>query len=136
MEPLKHGEVMSKIFIIDDDKLITTIYSDFFATKGYIVSSTNSSFGVTNGIRALEPDVVILDMNLPGLSGRGLLNVIDSNGNSKIVLISSNSQETEMQLLIEGGKAHDYFVKGEPLDKLGHKIISLLGHVHDNKDSW
>jgi len=116
---------MSKIFIIDDDKLITTIYADFFATKGHIVSSTNSSFGVTNGIRTLEPDVIILDMNLPGLSGRGLLNVIDSKG--KIVLISGDSQETEMKTLVESGKAHEYFVKGEPLDKLGHKVSTLLG---------
>lgn len=116
---------MSNIFIIDDDKLITAIYSDFLTSRGHIVSSTNSSFGVTNGIRALDPDIVILDMNLPGLSGRGLLNVIDSKGERKIVLVSGDSQETEMKALVESGKAHEYFVKGEPLDKLGHKI-SLL----------
>jgi|SRR6185369_1734918 len=126
---MKHGAGMKKVFIIDDDKLITTIYSDFFAAKGYIVSSTNSSFGVTNGIKTLDPDVVILDLNLPGLSDKGLINVIDSNGNSKIVLISGNSQETEMKTLVESGRAHDYFVKGEPLDKLGHKIVSLLEQV-------
>jgi len=118
---------MSKIFIIDDDKLITTIYSDFFATRGHIVSSTNSSFGVSNGIRTLEPDVVIQDMNLPGLSGQGLLNVIDSNESVKVVLISGDSQESAMQDLVESGKAHGYFIKGEPLDKLGRKISSLLG---------
>ena len=118
---------MKKLFIIDDDKLITTIYSDFFATKGYLVSATNSAFGVTNVIRALEPDVILLDMNLPGSSGKGLLNVIDTNGNCKIVLISGDSQREEMKVLTENGQAHDYFVKGEPLDKLGHKISSLLG---------
>ncbi len=118
---------MQKVFIIDDDKLITTIYTDFFATKGYIVSSTNSSFGVSNGIRSLEPDVILLDMNLPGLSGKGLLNVIGCKGDFKIVLISGDSQKTAMKTLIEDGHAHDYFVKGESLDKLGHKVSALLG---------
>ncbi len=118
---------MKKLFIIDDDKLITTIYADFFMTKGYVVSSTNSSFGVTNEIRAMKPDVILLDMNLPGLSGKGLLNVIDSNDNCKIVLISGDSQMEEMKALMENGQAHDYFIKGQPLDKLGNKISNLLG---------
>lgn len=118
---------MKKLFIIDDDKLITTIYSDYFSAKGYSVSSTNSAFGVTNGIRALEPDLILLDMHLPGLSGKGLLNVIDSKGNCKIILISGDSQREEMKSLTENGRAHDYFVKGEPLAKLAHKISSLLG---------
>jgi DNA-binding response OmpR family regulator len=123
----EHMEPMNKLFIIDDDKLITTIYSDFFASKGFIVSSTNSSFGVSNGIRSLEPDVILLDMNLPGLSGKGLLNVIACKVDCKIVLISSDSQKTEMEALVESGHAHDYFIKGEPLVKLRHKISSLLG---------
>lgn len=118
---------MKKLFIIDDDRLICAIYSDFLASKGYCVSSTNSSFGVTNSIRAHEPDVILLDINLPGLSGKGLLKVIDSTGNFKIVLISGDSQVAEMKSLKESGQAHDYFVKGEALDTLGHKISRLLG---------
>jgi len=118
---------MKKLFIIDDDKLITAIYSDFFTREGYLVSFTNSAFGVTNGIRALEPDVILLDMNLPGLSAKGLLNVIGNKGNCKIVLISGDSQAAEMKSLLESDQAHDYFVKGEPLAKLGHKITVLLG---------
>jgi uncharacterized protein YcbK (DUF882 family) len=46
---------------------------------------------------------------------------------TKIVLISGDSQGPAMKTLVESGKAHDYFIKGEPLDKLGRKISSLLG---------
>ena len=118
---------MKKLFIIDDDKLITTIYADFFATRGYIVASSNSPFGVSTSIRLLDPDVVIVDMNLPGLSGRGLLNIIDAKGNYKVVLISGDSQAEEMKRLIENGQADAYFVKGEPLAELGQKINHLIG---------
>jgi len=118
---------MAKLFIIDDDKLITSIYADFFSAKGYIVASSNSPFGVTTGIRLLDPDVVIVDMNLPVLSGKSLLNIIDYKGNYKVVLVSGNAQEEEMKTLTENGLADDYFIKGEPLAKLGDKISTLIG---------
>jgi DNA-binding response OmpR family regulator len=118
---------MKKLFIIDDDRLITTIYSDFFTAKGYVVASSNTPFGVTTGIRMLDPDILIVDMNLPGLSAKGLLSIIEYRGKYKIVLISGDSQEEEMKTLKEMGQADDYFVKGQPLVNLGNKISSLLG---------
>ncbi len=117
---------MKKLFIIDYDKLITTAYSDFLTDKGYVVASCNSPFGATTGIRVLDPDVVIVDLNLPGLSGKGLLNLIDYSGRYKVVLISGDSQEDDMKTLTENGKAHAYFVKGAPLNILAHKISRLL----------
>jgi DNA-binding response OmpR family regulator len=123
----RKGTFMTKLFIIDDDKLITSIYSDFFSAKGYIVASSNSPFGVTTGIRLLDPDVVIVDMNLPVLSGKGLLNIIDYKGSYKVVLISGDEQKEEMKALAESGLADDYFIKGEPLANLGDKISTLLG---------
>jgi DNA-binding response OmpR family regulator len=121
---------MAKLFIIDDDKLITSIYSDFFSAKGYIVASSNSPFGVTSGIRVIDPDVVIVEMNLRGLSGKSLLNIIDYKGSYKLLLISGNSQKEEMKALTENGQADDYFVKGESLEKLGDKISTLIGANH------
>jgi DNA-binding response OmpR family regulator len=118
---------MKKLFIIDTDKMITTVYADFFVGKGYVVASSNTPFGVTAGIRVLDPDLVIVDMNLPGLSGNGPLNIIDCKGIYKVVLISGKAQEEEMKTLIESGQADDYFVKGEPLTKLGHKVSHLIG---------
>jgi len=118
---------MKKLFIIDSDKLITSVYADFFVGKGYVVASSNTPFGVTAGIKVLDPDLVIVDMNLPGLSGNGLLNIIDYNGVYKVVLISEKSQEDEMKTLTEKGRADDYFIKGEPLSTLGHKVSRLIG---------
>jgi DNA-binding response OmpR family regulator len=120
---------MKKLFIIDADKQITTVYADFFVGKGYVVASSNTPFGVTAGIRVLDPDLVIVDVNLTKLSGNGLLNIVDYNGICKVVLISGKSLEDEMKTLTETGQADDYFVKGEPLAKLGQKVNRLIGTI-------
>jgi DNA-binding response OmpR family regulator len=97
--------------------------------KGYVVASSNTPFGVTAGIRVLDPDLVIVDVNLTKLCGNGLLNIIDYNGICKVVLISGKLLEDEMKTLTETGQADDYFVKGEPLAKLGHKVSRLIGTI-------
>jgi DNA-binding response OmpR family regulator len=118
---------MSKLFIIDDDKLITSHYADFFVSKGYVVATCNTPFGVTNGIKLFLPDVVIVDMNISGLSGKGVLNTIGDNRNFKVVLISEVALEDQMKALTEKGLVDDYFIKGEPLLQLAFKVSRAIG---------
>lgn len=124
--------IMSKLFIIDDDKLVTSNFADFFVGKGYIVATSNTPFGVTNGIKLFLPDVVIADMNISGLSGKGLLNIIGDSRSFKVVLLAEDTQKDEMKDLTEKGLADDFFVKGEPLLQLALKIGRLLGGVNTN----
>jgi DNA-binding response OmpR family regulator len=123
---------MSKLFIIDDDKSITSSYADFFVGKGYFIATSNTPFGVANGIKLFLPDVVIVDMNISGLSGKGVLNIIDDNRSFKVVLISEGTLEDEMKALVETGQIDDYFVKGEPLLQLAFKVSRLLGGINSN----
>jgi len=118
--------VTPKIVIIDDDKLITTIYADFFSSKGFIVEARNSPFGVTSLVRHLNPHVIIVDMNLPGLSGRNLCSLLTAEGPQRLVLISGEQQEPAMREMVATGIAHDYFIKGQPLVILNSKVARLI----------
>lgn len=125
---------MSKLFIIDGNKSITSNYADFFVGKGYVVATSNTPFGVTNGIKLFLPEVVIVEMNISGLSGKGLLNIIGESRDYKVVLISEDAQADEMRALTEKGLADDYFIKGEPLPQLAVKVSCLTGRIKaDNK---
>lgn len=115
-----------KIFIIDDDKLITTIYADYLSSRGFLVNTSNSSFGVTNLIRSLGSNVVIIDMNIPGLNGRSLCSLLAADENRRVVLVSGEKQEPAMKEIIADGLAHDYFIKGQPLGILDSKISRLI----------
>lgn len=121
---VKKGATMSKLFIIDSDKTVTSSYADFFVSRGYVVASSNTPFGVSTGLKLLLPDVVIAELNFSGL--KGLLNIIENTGNCKVVLISADSQEEELKALAEKGQIDDYFLKGEPLLKLASKVSRLI----------
>lgn len=118
---------MPKVMIIDDSPLVTRMVSLFLERFGFDVVVVNSPFGVSNRIRETAPDVLLVDLGLPGLSGQGLISLIKGNDSAKIppiILISAD--EAQMKEMVAGGKANAYFVKGQPLEELEKKIRGLL----------
>lgn len=118
--------MQANLLIIDDDKLITTIYADYFATHGFKVETCNSPFGVTSLVRSFSPDVIIVDMNMPGLNGGNLCGLLATEGDQRLLLVSGEKQEPAMKELVESGLAHDYFIKGQPLLILNSKVNRLV----------
>ncbi len=60
---------MKKILIIDDDPLITTVYEKHFRADGFEVRVANSGKEGLNAVRDFEPGAVLLDLNMPDVSG-------------------------------------------------------------------
>ncbi len=65
-----------KIFIIDDDKQITTMLSKFFNYKGFEVVITNDPTEGVIKIRREHFDVILLDINMPVVSGFGVIELL------------------------------------------------------------
>lgn len=58
-----------KILVIDDEKNIRDIFSLLLEEKGYLVETAETGEGGLSKARKLSPDIILLDMNLPDLSG-------------------------------------------------------------------
>ncbi len=72
------GQGKKKILLIDDDRNLLLTLSDFLKFEGYTVITADSG---ENGLKALEktsPDLIILDMSMPGMGGVGFLKEISS----------------------------------------------------------
>jgi DNA-binding response OmpR family regulator len=65
-----------KIFIIDDDKETTTMLSKFFNFKGFEVLVTNDPMAGVIKIRREHFDVILLDINMPVVSGFGVIELL------------------------------------------------------------
>ena len=65
-----------KIFVIDDDQQITTMLSKFFTYKGFDVSVTNDPMEGVIKIRREHFDVILLDINMPVVSGFGVIELL------------------------------------------------------------
>lgn len=103
-----------KILVIDDDErhLITT--QEVLTNEGYEVFTYSWWLGVTNFVRKLQPDLILLDINMPALSDTGLSSLLLSNAGTKnipIVFYSSNDEDSLRKAVSEYG-ARGYISKG------------------------
>ena len=82
---------MSKVLIIDDDEDICTTYSDILKHKGHDVQILTSGTTAFRVLPKLIPDIVLLDMRMPGMSGGLLLSFIrrlPRLAHTKVIIIS------------------------------------------------
>ena len=115
---------MIKVLLVDDSSIVTNMVSSYLSHHGYSVSVANSPFGVSNKIREFQPQVLLMDLSLPGLSGESLINLCreKEGGLSCRIVLFSSAREEEMKDLVGRGIAHDYFIKGGSLKDLEDKI--------------
>lgn len=88
-----------KILIVDDDAPYSRITRLRLEKAGYQVEVSNRSYGVLNLIASGQPDVVLLDMEMPGLNGMELLDLLrhdDELAETRVVFYSGMA-ETELR---------------------------------------
>jgi CheY-like chemotaxis protein len=116
-----------KILIIDDDDRHLLTARELLEEEGYLVVTHNTGFGATNLIRSLSPDLVLLDVNMPALSGDKLAAVIKSRvatENIPVVFFSSNDEDS-LRKSVHQAKASGYICKGNIME-LKKKVAYFL----------
>lgn len=98
---------MSHILIIDDDVHIGNILEELLAREGYRVSRAYSGTEALLALSAAKPDLALLDLMLPGLSGEEVLPKMQ--GIPVIVLSAKADVDSKVSLLLGG--AADYITK-------------------------
>ncbi len=98
---------MSRILVIDDDVHIGNILEELLTREGHAVSRAYSGTEALLALDAARPDLVLLDLMLPGLSGEQVLPKIQ--GIPVIVLSAKADVDSKVSLLLSG--AADYVTK-------------------------
>lgn len=93
------------VLIVDDDEVTLQIVAALLESQGYEVSTRSRSLGTTALILQLQPDVVLLDVKMPGLDGAELLRLSRERGHSgtDYILYSSMAGHELTKLANEGG---------------------------------
>lgn len=117
-----------KILIIDDDEAHITSTRDILIAEGYQVFTHTQGFGATHRARELRPDLILLDVNMPGLSGDALMKVFQANATTRdlpVVFYSSNDEDVLRQAVQQYG-ARGYISKGN-VATLRSRVARFLG---------
>jgi DNA-binding response OmpR family regulator len=105
------GAAMSIILVVEDDPRIQKALHRQFATEGYTVHVAGDGVEGLATCKTLKPAGVVLDLMLPGMSGREVCKGIKSwSPNTPVVVLSAVSEVADKVLLLELG-ADDYVTK-------------------------
>jgi len=111
---------MKKVLLVDDNQLVGKLASTYLGKHGFDVEVCQGPFGVLNRVRSFGPDVILLDINMPGLSGVRLAELLkDARVLHGFKVILFSSEDANMQAgMVKEGLAQNYFIKGGSLDGL------------------
>lgn len=98
---------METILIIDDDVAIGNLEQEVLEREGYLVQRSYSGTEALLLLKEKKPDLILLDLMLPGMSGEGILPQIQ--GIPVIVVSAKTAVEDKVELLLGG--AVDYLTK-------------------------
>lgn len=128
-------EKKPRILIAEDEEAVITFYSAALCEQGYEVLVTRDGDQALEALRSQPPDLVLLDLSLPGRDGFHVLEAVkadpDSAGIPVIMLTSAGSIEDKVRGLEAG--ADDFLTKSFDLQELLARIRSLLRlkRLHD-----
>jgi len=115
---------MKKILLVDDEPSIQIVYREEFEDEGYeVLSALNGEAGLEIFQRE-EPDIVILDIHMPGMNGIEVLRLMKMQRPEIPVILSSAFQEFQRD--ISTWASEEYIVKSGNLDGLKEAVKRLL----------
>ena len=113
-----------KILIVDDEPAIRLLYQEEFGDEGYDTATAGDGEAALAAVAEGEPDLVILDINMPGANGIDVLRRMKERRPNLPVVLNSAYQEFKQNL---GAWASDaYVVKSYDTDELKATVRGLL----------
>lgn len=101
---------MTSILVIEDEQELTQVLRSYLEKAGYSVTTALRGDTGLAAWERLKPDLVILDLNLPGLDGLHVAREIRRQANTPLIMVTARVGESDRLLGLELG-ADDYIVK-------------------------
>lgn len=98
------------VLIVDDDRDLCELISDYLSQSGFLVSSTGEGESMRQIISDQVFDLIILDLMLPGEDGLSLLKWLRMNDGPPVIIVSARGDEIDRVVGLEMG-ADDYLAK-------------------------
>jgi CheY-like chemotaxis protein len=115
---------MKKILLVDDEDSIHLLYREELEEEGYEVHSALSGEEALEKLKIISPDLVILDINMPGINGIDALRQIKEKNPHLPVILSSAYQEFKQDLATWA--SDEYIVKSSNLNELKAAVKKYL----------
>lgn len=124
----------AEILIVDDDAQIRRTLRATLVPQGYGVSDARSGEEALEKLRAEKTDVVLLDLNMPGMGGLATCREIRRHSDVAIIVVTVRDSETDKVQVLDAG-ADDYVTKPFSTPELLARIRAALRRLPASPDT-
>jgi len=100
----------AKILVVDDEPSIVNLVSSYLKAEGYEVFVASEGLAGLKAARVYKPDIIVLDIMLPGMDGLELLSRLRRESDAYVILLTARTEETDKIVGLALG-ADDYVTK-------------------------
>lgn len=125
---------MKKIFIVEDDKSICMELVEILENEGYAASYLTDFEHSKEKILAARADLILMDINIPGINGRNLLKEIRKESDIPVIMVTSRTSEMDEVLSMSYG-ADDFITKPYNPTILLLRIAAVLKRMEGSQNA-
>jgi CheY-like chemotaxis protein len=120
------GAPTGRVLVVDDNSEVRAMLEDVLTSLGYTTRTAADGATAVRSVLTEAPDVVLLDVYMPGLSGVGALpTIVALAPNAKVIMISGAANEDVLKRSLAFG-AHDYVTKPFEISSLSRALETAL----------
>ena len=120
-----------RVLVVDDEAGIRELVGSYLRNEGFTVDEAADGEAALDNFRARQPDLVVLDLRLPGIDGYDVLREIRRDSAVYVIVLSARSEETDKLIGLELG-ADDYMTKPFSPRELVARVRAVLRRGRDD----
>ncbi len=124
-----------KVLVADDDRAIRESLTTALEINGYEVTACEDGVEALAAFRASRPDVLVLDVMMPGVDGLGVCRVLRAEGDPVPILMLTARVETADRVAGLDAGADDYVPKPYDMDEVLARLRALLRRAETTTDN-
>ena len=115
----------ARVLVVDDEPMVREVVTAYLEREGFRVTEADNGPDALAAIATGSPDVVVLDVMLPGVDGFRILTEVRKSGDVPVIMLTARTEEPDRVLGLELG-ADDYVVKPFSPRELAARVRSVL----------
>ena len=115
----------ANILVVDDEPQIRRVLRSTLSARGYVITEAKTGEEALEWMRKEPPDLVLLDMNMPGMGGIEACREIRHSSDAPIIMLTVRNAERDKVAALDAG-ADDYVVKPFGIEELLARIRAAL----------
>ncbi len=115
----------SQVLVVDDEPMVREVVAQYLQRDGMQVQEAGDGSAALEWLQHHRPDLVVLDIMLPGTDGLTVLRQLRSTGDIPVILLTARAEELDRVLGLELG-ADDYVVKPFSPRELAARVRTVL----------